>query len=90
MRVIVGSISERKVRVCRDVFGRYFRRQIVVEQHDALSGVSPTPHDRETVDGARNRARACSQVLQAETTSAWRAGWWRDTVKSSRRLGVAS
>jgi non-canonical (house-cleaning) NTP pyrophosphatase len=57
-RIVVGSASKRKIdmtaKVARDVFRD---PTILVEGYAAVSGVPETPFDKETFDGARNRAQ---------------------------------
>jgi non-canonical (house-cleaning) NTP pyrophosphatase len=59
MLIVVGSDSERKQRVCRETFARFFPGQVTPEsvlRCAAESGVPPTPHGEQTFAGARNRA----------------------------------
>lgn len=58
MKIIVGSTNQVKVEAVREVFGKWLG-DINVESYKAESGVSDQPmSDDETVQGARNRAKA--------------------------------
>jgi len=59
MKFILGSASKRKIdvaeKVIRELFGET-TKDISVEGYAAVSGVPETPYDKQTFDGARNRA----------------------------------
>lgn len=59
MKFIIGSNSERKIRIAGEVIREFFNIQgpVVIEGYEAMSGVPETPYDRQTFDGARNRAQ---------------------------------
>lgn len=59
MRIVLGSTSTMKQAACRAVFERYLTGKAVVVPCPVSSGVPPTPHQEETLAGARTRARAC-------------------------------
>lgn len=58
MKFIVGSASERKIKVAEKIICQMLpdERTIDVEGYAAKSGVPETPYDKQTFDGARNRA----------------------------------
>lgn len=58
MKFVVGSASERKIKVAEKIIRQLGsdEREISVEGYAAISGVPETPYDRQTFDGARNRA----------------------------------
>jgi non-canonical (house-cleaning) NTP pyrophosphatase len=60
MKVIIGSTSNRKIDVVRKVFTQnYANKEIDFQGHSASSLVPDTPYDKQTHDGAINRAIAC-------------------------------
>jgi len=57
MKFIIGSTSERKIKIAEEIIQELFRGgEIIVEGYAASSGMPETPYDRQTFDGARNRA----------------------------------
>lgn len=57
MNIIVGSASQRKIDVVKKVVREIFLDpEIIMQGFAAVSGVPETPWDKETFDGARNRA----------------------------------
>lgn len=57
MKFIIGSASERKIKAAAKVIRQFFDGgDIEVEGYGAKSGMPETPYDRQTFDGARNRA----------------------------------
>jgi non-canonical (house-cleaning) NTP pyrophosphatase len=58
MKFIIGSSSNRKIKVTERVIKQLFvaQKDITFENYDAKSQVPDTPWDRQTFDGARNRA----------------------------------
>jgi non-canonical (house-cleaning) NTP pyrophosphatase len=57
MHIYIGSTSERKIAVVEKVVLSFFPNDdIILKGFAAASGVPETPWDRETYDGARNRA----------------------------------
>lgn len=67
MKVIVGSTSNRKIEVVRKVFNQYFNgHEVDIVGHNAISGVPNTPYDKQTPDGAKNRALDCNKNHKAD------------------------
>jgi inosine/xanthosine triphosphatase len=66
MRIVVGSASSRKIEVTRQTFARYFPGEVHAEGLAIESAVPPTPYGRDTLRGARHRARACRRRRQAD------------------------
>lgn len=66
MKVVVGSSSDRKIGVVEKVFRNLLKGEIIVTGHSAVSGVPETPYDKQTYDGARNRALDCKAIHQAD------------------------
>ena len=65
MKCIIGSGSKRKIDSAAKVIKQlYHDRNITVEGYAAKSGVPETPWDRETFDGARNRAMDAREHIQ--------------------------
>jgi non-canonical (house-cleaning) NTP pyrophosphatase len=64
MQILVGSTSQRKVLVAQTIFSRYFGQTVLPVSVRVDSGVSPTPHDQATLDGARNRAWGCCRYVE--------------------------
>ncbi len=63
MKFIIGTNNEKKVRSVRDMVRSVTNREdFVVEGFHASSGVPETPWDRQTFDGAINRARNCKKL----------------------------
>jgi len=57
MKIIVGSASQRKIDTVKKVFGKVFKNNdFEITCFASKSGVPETPYDKETFDGARNRA----------------------------------
>lgn len=57
MKFIIGSASERKIKIAEEIIQELFKgEEIIVEGYSANSGMPETPYDRQTFDGARNRA----------------------------------
>src|SRR3989338_6572258 len=57
MKFIIGSISERKIKIAEKVIQELFSvKDFIVEGCNASSEVPETPYDKQTFDGARNRA----------------------------------
>ncbi|HVV14826.1 MAG TPA: inosine/xanthosine triphosphatase [Candidatus Paceibacterota bacterium] len=56
MKIIIGSESKRKIEVAERTLRQFFKDELEVLGYKALSGVPETPYDKETFDGARNRA----------------------------------
>lgn len=69
MKFIIGSTSGRKIDTAQKVLEQYFDKNVTVGGYAAASGVSETPYDKETFDGAINRARA------AKTAEPEADGW---------------
>lgn len=60
MKFIIGSKSQRKIDVTKRVIGQFFnQKDTIVESCDSKSQVPDTPYDKQTFDGARNRALDC-------------------------------
>lgn len=66
MKILVGSSSDRKVRVVEKVFATFVKQRFEVSGHNAVSGVPDTPYNKETFDGSRNRALDCKNSHEAE------------------------
>lgn len=58
MIIAIGSTSERKIEAVRRVFSEYIRGEdpVVCRGHAVPSGVPETPFDRQTYEGAKQRA----------------------------------
>ncbi|MDO8515897.1 MAG: inosine/xanthosine triphosphatase [bacterium] len=56
MNFVIGSTSQRKIDVAKKIISEYFKNQFLVEGYAANSQVPETPWDKQTFDGARNRA----------------------------------
>jgi len=57
MKFIIGSVSEKKIKIAEEIIQELFKDgEIIVEGYAANSGMPETPYDQQTVDGARNRA----------------------------------
>ena len=67
MNFVVGSLSKRKLesveRVLKDIL---IDEHFTIKGYDALSSVPTTPWDKETFDGAQNRALDCKRHIQAD------------------------
>jgi non-canonical (house-cleaning) NTP pyrophosphatase len=58
MRIVLGSISARKIQTVERVAAQLFPEEsVAVEGYGAHSGVPDTPWDKQTYDGALRRAR---------------------------------
>lgn len=56
MYIIIGSGSHRKIRIVQKVVERFSPIKVDIRSYAANSGVPDTPYDKQTFDGARNRA----------------------------------
>lgn len=57
MKFIIGSTSQRKIDAAKNIIDEFFKdEEIVINGHASVSGVPETPWDKETFDGAKNRA----------------------------------
>jgi len=56
MKIIIGSGSERKIKMAQKVASQLFLEAVTVIGYPAKSGVSDTPWDQDTCRGAKNRA----------------------------------
>lgn len=64
MKIIVGTKNPTKVAVVEAVFQQVLGSAlIIVVAHDAKSNVPEAPHDRETYEGALQRAQECSTIV---------------------------
>jgi non-canonical (house-cleaning) NTP pyrophosphatase len=60
---VIGSTRGMKAAAAESVLRAFLGgRAFVLVCYPAASGVRETPHDQETLDGARNRARACRRL----------------------------
>jgi len=67
MKIIVGTKNQKKVDVVTSVFKNILKQpSLEVIPHDAKSLVPEAPHDRETYEGAMNRAKDCEQLGDAD------------------------
>lgn len=56
MKIILGSASDRKIKTVEQAFKSLTSEEIVVAGFKADSKVPETPYDKQTFDGAKNRA----------------------------------
>lgn len=57
MKFVIGSQSQRKIKIAEETLDQFFKiDEISVESFGAKSQMPDTPWDRQTYDGARNRA----------------------------------
>jgi len=57
MKFIIGSASERKIKIAEEAIRELFKdEKLIIEGYAAISGVPDTPYDQQTFDGAKNRA----------------------------------
>ena len=58
MKFIIGSTSQRKIKIAEKIIGQFFtdQKDILIEGFSAKSLMPDTPFDKQTFDGARNRA----------------------------------
>lgn len=67
MKILVGTRNQKKVAVVRSVFEQVIGQdEIEILTYDAPSGVPEAPHDKETFDGALNRAKYCESIGGAD------------------------
>jgi inosine/xanthosine triphosphatase len=67
MKVIIGTKNQKKIDVVLSIFkGMFDSEDITVMGYPALSKVPEAPHDRETYEGAFNRAQECSELGSAD------------------------
>lgn len=67
MKIIIGTKNQKKVSIVQSVFENITGiTQIEIISHDAPSGVPEAPHDKQTYEGATNRAKACVQLGGAD------------------------
>jgi len=56
MKIILGSASDRKIKITEKVIKQLFNQECKVIGYPANSNVPDTPYDRQTYEGSRNRA----------------------------------
>ncbi|MEI6843223.1 MAG: DUF84 family protein [bacterium] len=57
MKFVIGSSSDRKVKIAEKIIRQFFNDQDnIIESYGAKSQMPDTPFDKQTFDGARNRA----------------------------------
>lgn len=56
MKFVIGSGSKRKIDIAEKVIKQFFNDEISIESYSAKSQMPDTPWDKQTFDGARNRA----------------------------------
>src|SRR3989344_5657158 len=56
MKFVIGSASNRKIEVAKKVINSLFGEGIEFDNFGAVSSVPDTPYDKQTFDGAKNRA----------------------------------
>lgn len=61
MKFVIGSMSERKINTARQTINGVYSEEFEIVGFAAKSNVPETPWDRETFDGAKNRAFACRE-----------------------------
>lgn len=66
MVIAVGSQSDRKLRVVEKVFHEYFDSDLTVKGYSVSSNVPDTPIDKQTRDGAHNRAIGLKKADSAD------------------------
>lgn len=67
MRIIIGTQNEKKITVVQSVFADVLKlADIDVVSHNARSKVPEAPHDKETYQGAENRALECEKLGGAD------------------------
>ena len=66
MKIIVGTNNQKKLDVVQSAFTNVYSITVELEGYNAKSGVPEAPHDKETYDGARNRAEECQKMGQAD------------------------
>ena len=67
MNIVIGTKNQKKIKVVEDIFKTVLNLDSVdVVAHDADSKVPEAPHDRETYEGALNRARECQTIAKAD------------------------
>jgi len=65
MKIIIGSTSERKITTAKKILEEYFKHDdLVIEGFPAKSQMPDTPYDKQTFDGARNRALNCKTHIK--------------------------
>ena len=67
MKIFIGTKNQKKINAVRVVFEQVLSASdIEIIAHDAQSGVPEAPHDKETLDGAMNRALSCKELGGAD------------------------
>lgn len=67
MKIIVGTKNQKKVDTVLSVFKSVLNiENVQIIKHNAASGVPEAPHNKETYDGALNRAIECSNLELAD------------------------
>lgn len=63
MKFAVGSASERKINTARKIISEHLTQEFEIVGSTAKSGVPETPWDKQTYDGAKNRASAAKAAI---------------------------
>lgn len=66
MKVIIGSSSDRKIKTVERIFNAITKTEVNVVGYSTKSGVPETPYDKQTYDGAKNRALSCKMKQIAD------------------------
>lgn len=66
MKAILGSASDRKIRVVERTLSSLVSHKVDIAGFKADSKVPETPYDKQTYDGARNRAAHCKEAGEAD------------------------
>lgn len=56
IKFIIGSVSKRKINVAEKIIRQLFNEHTSIAEYNAKSQMPDTPYDKQTFDGAKNRA----------------------------------
>lgn len=63
MKIVIGSKTQRKIAIAQKVLSQFLTSEFALQSHKAASGVSETPWNEETLQGARNRVNDCKKSV---------------------------
>lgn len=66
MKFVIGSKTKRKIEIVDKILNQYLKEKYELSSYKANSGVPETPWEKETYDGAHNRAIDCLENMEVD------------------------
>lgn len=65
MKIVIGTKSKRKINTVKKVISQILPKvKFEILSYPSISGVSETPWDKDTINGAKNRAKYCKNKFK--------------------------